>query len=1143
MLPDAERPEAVWRGDKLHLVFRDGREYPTSVARLGTAKEGRARLVRVGKRQLAGDIAWTFFPCDVATATGAAGSFVLGVAVTRYAVVAFELACESAGVFSVAGSGEDDGDEYEDDNDTWGVVVLSEDIKSGRGVRCQIREEGGLAVVAIVSPSDRECAVYAWALSDAAPGQRWRWSASGCAQFVLPVDFSGSLIDAVSIEGESVVLRQPGRRNLRFGMRSTDRAAAACGGVRWSYGDGAWALACPGDESLAPSLAGRIDKNANLFCVPTELPGLAAAWRGAALAAVRSACGAADMCPVYVEVTRGSASKGLPSLLGAVDADRVMLILSVLEAPDQAWLSGGNSMTDELRDFVRAVRDTFVEAPGAGFRFALLASPRVTASVHGIVESYSVQVLGPYTELQDEAVVAHLAAGMPEIAAPDPAGAGIVWRDDLAQGARGRPARGLVEPYRLIKSHCLKKWEESFDGEPEGGCTPFLLPVAQVQRLLQDAAAHAGEAGDGMMRRVAAELSKIGAGAMEMPEEMRRRLVELPLLLRESGGEVLYGQDEAIWATQRHLQAHLLRASGNKPTFVFYVGVNGLGKTSLAHSAIRALGGALEEVNCSSLDNAYAYGEKAGFTVLNRKIAALRLSPSPLKALLLDEVDKNIDMLKALIRLADSDAAAPHGLLDHPLAGIFVFITLNVVPDCDEHRKFVEEDEPQARMERLRDLIVASVKNVGDAKVVHAIVSRLIPYIVVFNELNAEGDRGRRHMLSLAEDEVRGFSAEYGLRVVLDDDALEGLVRRSSPYGVGGFRSVRTFMRREIESAIGDMRAQAPRRAAGEVVVLRDAGTHLSGASTEEGETVLYAVAVTRHKRIAASLRAAAARALDATKTRDDDKMRLDQQGAYAAALEHFVAEPLFAVDGAEAKFTENDKGDLMTRRVGDEDEERPLKASLAELRGKFAHHSRELLEGSNQQAIDAAARDLLSQAGRVFRLSLPGDLSACGPLRDAAPRWSLSAWDAYVKHELTASSKAEAVRQAFRELSGEWAKLVDEQEKLMSDVRKFPELRARAAKRGAEIAADVAERSARFGLEEATISAIGEMVIDGESEERVLKRLEADARSYEPPPMSVHLLAGVAMAFLLDWLVRDMLHGDYAVADRKRAAERFRQA
>jgi hypothetical protein len=42
---------------------------------------------------------------------------------------------------------------------------------------------------------------------------------------------------------------------------------------------------------------------------------------------------------------------------------------------------------------------------------------------------------------------------------------------------------------------------------------------------------------------------------------------------------------------------------------------------------------------------------------------------------------------------------------------------------------------------------------------------------------------------------------------------------------------------------------------------------------------------------------------------------------------------------------------------------------------------------------------------------------------------------------------------------------------------------------------------------------------------------------------MSVHLLAGVAMAFLLDWLVRDMLHGDYAVADRKRAAERFRQA
>jgi len=1120
MLPNAERPEAVWRGDRLHIVFRDGREYPTSVVKLGPAKEGRARFIKVGRRQLAGDIAWTFFSCDDDAAAGAPGSFVLGVAVTRYAVVAFELACESAGVFFVAGSGEDDKDDEYEEDDTWGVVVLSEDIKSGRGVKCQIREENGSAVVAIVSPSDRECAVYAWTLSDSAPGQRWRWSASGYAQFVLPVDFSGSLIDAASIDGESVILRRPDRRDLRFGMRSADRAAATCGGVRWSYGDEAWALAAPGDESLAPSLAGRIDKNANLFCIPTELPGLAAAWRGAVIAAVRTACRAEDMCPVYVEVTRGSASKGLSSLLGAVDADKVMLILNVLEVPDQAWLSGGSPMTDELKDFTRAVRDMFVDAPDVGFRFALLASPRVTASIHGIVSGYSVQVLGPYTELQDGAVVAHVTAGMPELG-----------------GA------ALVEPYRLIKSHCLKKWEESFDGEsePEDGCTPFLLPVTQVQRLLQDAVAFAGGAEDGVMRRVAIELSKIGAGAREMPEDMRRRLVELPLLLRESGGEVLYGQDEAIWATQRHLQAHLLRASENKPTFAFYVGVNGLGKTSLARSSIHTLGGALEEVNCSSLDNTYAYGEKAGFAVLNRKITSLRSSPSPLKALLLDEVDKNIDMLKALIRLADSDAAAPHGLLDHPLAGIFVFITLNVVPDCDEHRKFVEEDEPQARMERLRDLIVASVKNVGDAKVVHAIVSRLIPYIVVFNELNAEGDRGRRHMLSLAEDEVRGFSTEYGLRVVLDDDALDGLVRRSSPYGVGGFRSVRTFMRREIESAIGDMRAQGPRRAPGEVVVLRDAGTHLSGASTEEGETVLYAVAVTRHKRIAASLRASAARALDATKMRDDDKMRLDQQGAYAAALGHFVAEPLFSIDGAEAKFTESERGDLAAHRTGDEDAERPLKASLAELRSKFAHHSRELLEGSNQQAIDAAARDLLSQAGRVFRLSLPADLSV-GPLRDTAPQWSLSAWDAYVKHELTASSKAEAVRQAYRELSDEWSKLVDEQEKSMSDVRKFPELRASAAKRGAEINADNADRSDRFGLEEATISAISEMVIDGEKEDRVLKRLEADARSYEPPPMSVHLLAGVAMAFLLDWLVRDMLRGDYAVADRKQAAERFRR-
>lgn len=1127
------RPEILWRdGTTAILALPGGREFATDIRRESLATKVAygggagpdASLVRVGNQSLWGDVKWMCFSVDPSS-VAEDGAVVRGVGYTKSSAVSFEMSCDTSGaepmfVSGVPSAEEEGGDEYEDD--ATATRLLSTGMRTGRGLKCSVKEDGtGHALAALYAPSDRECAVFAWRLIADGACRRWRWVRSGDVKFVLPVGFKGGLLDCADLDGDCVVVRQPGLPDLRFEMDDSEMVSDSGVGARWSYGDAVWDIAKPGDDPS--SLAGRLGRSSvSVLCCPNDFPELAEAWRGAGLSAARAECERTNACPVYIEVRRDATNPGLKALLGSVMVDRILLVLEITEPPDQSWLVGDDLMSEDVRDLVGGVRDAAGRG-GPDFRCVAIGQPAVCDYIHDRAEEYvSTTSSGPYTEMPDEFV------------------ARCLGRDT------GIPDSVLEEAYIAIKEHCLARWETSLvdeDGDRYDPGLPFMLPVAQAQRVLREAVSEGEGDGRDILRRVRGKLSEMGGGPPEMPPEMRRRLAELPLLLREGGGEVLYGQDEAIWATQRHLQAHLLRAAENKPTFVFYVGVNGLGKTTLAINSIRALGGALEEINCASLDNAYGYGERAGFAALNRKIDTLRASPSPLKALLLDEVDKNVAVLKALIKLADSDAVASRGMLDHPLAGVFVFITLNVVPDCSEHRKFVEEDEPGPRMERLRDLVVASVKNTGDPKVVHAIISRLVPYLVVFNELGADGDRSRRHMASLAEDEVRGFAKEYGIRVVLDDDALAGLVKRSAVVSLGGFRSVRSAMRREIESAVGDMCAQRGGKPDG-TVVLRDAGTHLSAASAEEGDTVLYAIAVTRHKRISAAVRESLDRMLEMARLRDDDSLRLDRLDVMATAFGYLADAPLFSVDGSEAKFTLDDTA--LVGVTSDEDRTRLLKASLAELKRKVAHHTRELLE-SGQQQVDSAVQDILDEANRFYRLSLPDDMSE-QHLPSAAPPWASAAWEGYLKSESGASSKTDAVKEAFREMTAEWSRLSADQEDSMSDVRKFPELRARAAKRSAEIAASLAGRAEKFGLDKDTLVAVNEMAIDATAsaekkltEKDVLRELELESDSFDAPPMSVHLMAGAATAFLADRLIRDMLREDYSVADRARAAEKFK--
>ncbi len=1122
-------PEIVWReGPTAVLVLPDAREFATDIRReslttevvYGAGTGPDAKRIRVGVQSLWGDVKWACFSVDPSS-VDEDGAVVRGIGHTKSSAVSFEMSCDVSGADPVFVSGvpsSDSKDECVDE--TASARLLSTGMRTGRGLKCSVQEDAsGHALVALYAPADRECAVFAWRLTADGSRRRWRWIRSGDVKFVLPIGFKGDLLDCAELDGDCVVVRQPGLPDLRFEMDDSEMVPDPGSCARWSYGDAVWDSARPGVDPS--SLSGRLGRSSvSILCCPSDLPELADAWRAAGIAAAKSECARTGACPVHIAVRRDASSAGLKTLLGAVMAPRVLLILEVAEPPDQSWLGGDDLISEDVRDLMVDVRDAAGRG-GGDFACVIIGQPAVCDYASDRVGVYvSHASSGPYTEMPD-AIVAK-----------------FVGRDT------GVPDDALEEAYVAIKEYCLARWETSLldeDGDRYNPSLPFMLPVAQAQRVLREATADGG--GNDIIRHVRGKLSEMGGGPPEMPPEMRRRLAELPLLLRESGGEVLYGQDEAIWATQRHLQAHTLRAGDNKPTFIFYVGVNGLGKTTLAINSIRVLGGAMEEINCASLDNAYGYGERAGFSALNRKIDALRASPSPLKALLLDEVDKNVAVLKSLIKLADSDAVASRGMLDHPLAGVFVFITLNVLPDCPEHRKFVEEDEPGPRMERLRDLVVASVKNTGDPKVIHAIISRLIPYIVVFNELGCDGDRSRRHMACLAEDEVRGFAKDYGIRVVLDDDALAGLVKRCAVVSLGGFRSVRSAMRREIESALGDMCTQRGRPDG--TVVLRDAGTHLSAASAEEGDTVLYAIAVTRHKRISAAVRDSLDRSLEMARLRDDDSMRLDQLAVLTPAFGYLADAPLFSVEGSEAKFTLDDT--VLLGVIEDVDRRRLLKASLAELRRKVAHHTRELLE-SGQQQVDSVVQDILDEAKRFYRLSLPDDMSG-QRLATAAPAWAMTAWEGYIKSERGAISKTDAVKEAFREMTAEWSRMSSDQEDSMSDVRKFPELRARAARRSAEIAMSLPGRAERLGLDSDTLAVVNEMVIDATAsaekkltEKDVLRELELETDSFDEPPKSVHLMAGAASAFLMDRLIRDMLREDYSLADREREAERFRE-
>ena len=1148
---DEIQPEAVWLNGSLFVVAPDGRQYPTDI-RLkevsGTDGSSGVRQVRFGGSSMWGQPKVRLFPCD-ASAFGQEGLAVGGLAVTRYMVMYFEMILRNkADSLVFCGAGDDSdlhvGGLATDDRpdtecrseprefDPFSVSEAAEKAmrlwssKDNSGsVRCTMSrcEQDRIAVSCLAD--DHGCVIYMWERKATAEGG-WGWARMGAARFILPFDVPRSFIDHLRIQDNAIVIRQADRPDLRIAIDlHTSVGIGLTQEVRWTYGDAVWKLCSPPpDEHSVTMLASRLDRRVSLLYMDNSLPGLSDAWERVIMGACRSCCTASELQPVYIEFLAHTQIASLESILHAIPVEKAFLIIHV-KAPASSAMpqDDGRQVSAYVKNFFEQVKNTL----DLQDMQCVVMAPHIAAdTAYKMLSTYASRLLGPYTEMLDDTVAA------------------LVGRDIVPHG------RETTEAYCTIRDHYLRHWEEDDDGEmrreSETAGVPFRLPVPRVRQLLAEAAAD--KDGAQLSVRVATRIARTGGqGSSAVSAETKQALSNLPLIIRglESGGGAMYGQDKSIRLTQRHLQAHLLRMDEGRPTFAFFVGANGLGKTTLARQSIREIGGVLEEINCSSLDNAYGYGEYTSDKLM-KAVETVRMSPRPFKAILLDEVDKNIDVLKALIRLTDSDTDDAHSLLEHPLAGIFVFITMNVLPDQEQYKSFTGESDPQAKMEKLRDLVVASVKGLtADTKVIHAIVSRLLPYLVFFDDLSATDSRGRHHVASLIDDEIQDFSKRHGTRIVIDEDTLPEFTERLSTVTVGGFRSVRSMVRREIESAVGAALARNEHQLGeDETIILRESDGELEAVDAGEGGPALYKLATMQYTRISTAVRRSLDRLLETMRLRDGDRFELDSQEVLAVSYRKLSEQPLFAVKGSEASFSYNEAEVVGASRS--RDIVRELSDAIDTMHSGMEEHCRTLSDAAARGTADEAARALVADACRVYRLALPKSVQADGianqdNLRKELPEWIKSAWEVYVDAEKRRKVLKENARNALKDFSSEWDKLVEDQDDIAGDVRKVPQIRAKAFREGLELRDTIVERSKESGLADRTLRQLLDKVIDASlaneklDEDKVLEELELSAK--EERPMSVHLLRGAAVATLIDKMVRDMLGNEYEVAKRRQTS------
>ncbi len=398
------------------------------------------------------------------------------------------------------------------------------------------------------------------------------------------------------------------------------------------------------------------------------------------------------------------------------------------------------------------------------------------------------------------------------------------------------------------------------------------------------------------------------------------------------GKDPLIGLDRILYDIQKRLRAWFSYGHIEVPYLYFtFMGIPSVGKTKLAKDIAafyaRELGSvAFGQIDFSKYRKSSATAEWRNdklYKQLQGTIEKLRLDPSLVKILLMDEVHERKDMIE-LIKSSVGDGDRKNARLNFD--GLIVIAAGNIPRKGKAHGAVLEKINgswDRSFRTALYNLFKASYLSNGededkmggghsslkiDAKTLDATASRLITTMYYIPDTNSteEGVFGNLETVIGAIEERH---QSENLEIIVDTPARDYLTQKGQQYEIGGKRAVLTAMKELVYTAIVEAGGKEALRGR---MILR-----LQGSLSEDGEAQLRFVSADRdlqgsvsylnhrYAKISSVLNRAlshwvegsrSALSVSSTFTNEDQSLRIAQR--FLSGFNSLSSQPLFSFEG-----------------------------------------------------------------------------------------------------------------------------------------------------------------------------------------------------------------------------------------------------